>query len=318
MTSIEITVQSGSIKEFGTKTFTLKTSDTVRTLRETVARAAGLPAESIRLVHSAALISKDDALLEDFPNITKGNVMFTVKPKNQGSSSQAGPIASPLPQATTLTAPMSSHPAAPSSVASAEPSQDVVQHLVEVTRRSESMVRLALRATGNNAEISATLLMEFGTEEALQEFFASMISPQTALNDQTLEQILANPGTLNQFSATVASISPNLATRFNSDRALLLDVFRLVLYLTSARPSRASSIGSPMRGLGPSVPMGSRPHPAYDEEWTEEDDINMARASEVVGQDLDMDRVKELYLRLGRDMDALISAIIEQLSAYLR
>lgn len=319
MTTIEITVQSGSIKEFGSKSFTLKTTDTVRTLREVVAKEAGVPVESIRLVHSATLLSKDDALLEEFPNITKGSVMFTTKMgRTQASTSQTGSAASPLPpQAVTLTAPMPSQTTAATHASTAQPSRDVIQHLIEVTRRPENMVRLALNATNNNVDVSAMLLMEFNTEEALQDFFASMSSPQTALSNQALEQILANPVMLNQFTATVGIISPDLAARFNSDHSLLLDVFRLVLYITSSRSNRASAFPVPSMGdVGSS--MGSRPRQASDDGWTEQDDINMAQVSEVVGQDLNMDRVKELYLRLDRNMDALLSAIFEQPDGYYR
>lgn len=322
---IKVTVKS-TAKDFEPRAFEFSADSTVGDLRKKVAETVSAETPTIRLILNASILNDDSVLLTKLPNITQDTVIFT-QAKARGKVLEA-PLPSsnsttetPQPRETepiTSQAPRSdTHDASPESAPDileldlAGNNSNLVTQLVETFSCGQRLAQLSLELANNNVDLAAAIISEDPTEEELESTLRHVAAgrqrnrPHTYSNEE-LERILQEQGFLEMFTTQISDWSPNLALRFNNDHDLLLEVLHLYLNMMGAAMSGRGM--NSMQDREPARPAElSQPPPL-----TAEDEDNIATIIGICGGDLNYNRVKEAYIRLGRNMDAVVSVIMDQ------
>ena len=318
---IKVTVRS-TAKDFEPRTFEFSSNSTVGDLRKQVAETISVEASTIRLILNASILNDNNALLAKVPNITTDTVIFT-QAKARGKVLEAPPVSSASEAAQTYRietiASQSQRPETQDATSESNSdglelgptgnNSDLVAQLVETFSCEPRLAQITLEITNNNMDLAAAIIAEDPTEEELEETLRRMGPGRQrqrphAYSTEELEQIIQTPNFLEMFTTQISDWSPNLALRFNDDHDLLLEVLHLYLNMIEAG----------MAGRGALVPREpAPPRPAETPApLTAEDEDNIATIIGICGGDLNYNRVKEAYVRLGRDMNAVVSVIMDQ------
>lgn len=322
---IKVTVKS-TAKDFEPRTFEFSEDSTVGDLRKKVAETISAETPTIRLILNASILNDDNVLLTKLPNITQDTVIFT-QAKARGkvleaplpSSSPA--VRTPQPRQAEPVVPQEPHPSAQDGLSEsssddlelnpAGDNSNLVEQLVETFSCGQRLAQLSLELANNNVDLAAAIIGEEPTEEELENTLRHIAGgrhrhrPHTYSNEE-LERMLQEPNFLEMFTTHISDWSPNLALRFNNDHDLLLEV--LHLYLNMVEASMAGRGVPAPRDRAPPRPAG----PPQPPPLTAEDEDNIATIIGICGGDLNYNRVKEAYVRLGRNMDAVVSVIMDQ------
>lgn len=318
---IRIAVRS-TVKEFEPRTFEFFPDSTVGDLRKKVAEAISAEAPTIRLILNASILNDDGILLSKVPNITQDTVVFT-QAKSRGRILEAPPSSSAagVAQARQIESAASRDPHAEvqdsssgsnSDALELDPvsnNSDLVAQLVETFSCRPRLAQISLELANNNMDLAAAIIAEDPTEEDLEDTLRHMGAARHShrphmYSTEELEQILQTPNFLEMFTTQISDWSPNLVLRFNEDRDLLLEVLHLYLNMIEAG----------MAGRGILIPRERAPlQPAEQPPpLTADDEDNIATIIGICGGDLNYNRVREAYVRLGRDMNAVVSVIMDQ------
>lgn len=221
--------------------------------------------------------------------------------------------------------------------AAQEPSAENIATLRGIFNCSENDARIALRISNNNSEIAAELLSTGQPMEQLEAIAnnpdlqrrlqaqARATGPMPVLTNEQLEQIIAQqPEVVEGFTRKVASVSPNLALRFNEDRELMLDTLRLFLAMNMefgalAEGLAATNNDSARRGsdnAGGAPAQAAPPANARPQVVSPEDQDNITTIIAIAGGNLNVEKVTSLYFSVGRNLDATLSIIFDNRQAF--